>query len=314
MEGNNVQMSEILQMRKEIEEKRAAAEEVRASIFEQTFDSMAEIMPGTGMEEIAAALALPDEHFEVIAPQILLELQKAFNDPNDRLMMVQALNSHGVKAEDFQQMFMGLAEAIDNELQEISQAKRDFLKEMMAISANAMIETEGIARRVIRIPIEMADGAQMPKYARLGDAGLDVYSMEDVDILPGETKMISTGIKIAIPLGYAVLVQPRSGLSAKSKLRVANTPGLIDSGFRGEIKVILENIDNPIRDIKYDFDDNGNIILKSILHGSVCHVSKGDRIAQLRLVEVPSIQFYQVGKVPEDTERGVGGFGSTGTN
>ena len=115
---------------------------------------------------------------------------------------------------------------------------------------------------------------------------------------------------MAIPKGYAMLVQPRSGLSAKTHLRVANTPGLIDSGYRGEIGVIIENNEAPIKDITYDFDENGKIIITSILHGNVCHIDKGQKIAQLRLVEVPSVSFRQVDSL-DDTERGEGGFGST---
>ena len=306
--AENVNMSEILQMRKEIEEKSRTKDFF--DIKEQIPDDFSEV----GFEEIAAALLLPEDQFALLAPQILLEMQKTFNDPNDRLMMVQTMNSHGLRADDYHNMFLKLSESIETELKDLSKQKQDFLKQFLAISANAMMETEGIPRRIIKMPVEIMEGGQMPKYARLGDAGLDVYAAESLDILPGETKMVSTGLKVALPLGYAFLVQPRSGMSAKSKIRVANTPGLIDSGFRGEIKVILENIEAPIKDIGYDFNEDGTVTIKSIVHGSVFHVEKGDRIAQLRLVEVPTAQLYEVAEVPADTDRGAGGFGSTGTN
>ena len=104
---------------------------------------------------------------------------------------------------------------------------------------------------------------------------------------------------MAIPEGYAVLIQPRSGQSAKTKLRIANTPGLIDAGYRDEIGVIIENIEPPFKDIDYEFDDNGEIHIKSIEHGLSYTIVEGQRFAQMRLVQVPKAEFVQVESVGE---------------
>lgn len=128
-----------------------------------------------------------------------------------------------------------------------------------------------------------------PAYANAGDAGLDLYSAIDARIDPQTRQMIPTGIAIAIEPGYAGFVQPRSGLAAKQGLSIVNTPGLIDSGYRGEIKVIALNTDasTPIE------------------------IHRGDRIAQLVIQRVPVIELIEVDELDE-TERSTGGFGSTG--
>ena len=164
----------------------------------------------------------------------------------------------------------------------------------------------------IYIPCELSEGVSLPTYAHDTDAGLDIYSPQEYTIGPGETIIIPTGIKMAIPDGYAILIQPRSGQSAKTKLRVANTPGLIDSGYRDEIGVIVENIEPPFKDIDYEFDDNGEIHIKSILHGEAYTIAEGQRFAQMRLVQVPKAIFTEVASVGEIGEDRNGGFGSTG--
>jgi dUTP pyrophosphatase len=132
----------------------------------------------------------------------------------------------------------------------------------------------------------------VPSYAHLGDAGADLVTTSDVTIAPGERAVVGTGIAIALPDGYAGFVHPRSGLAARAGLSVVNTPGTIDAGYRGEIKVCLVNHDlrEPIE-----------------LH-------RGDRIAQLVVQQVERAVFREVESVnglPE-TVRGAGGYGSTG--
>jgi dUTP pyrophosphatase len=141
---------------------------------------------------------------------------------------------------------------------------------------------------------------------------MDIISPAEYTIAPGETVIIPTGIKCAIPEGYALLIQPRSGQSAKTKLRVANTPGLIDAGYRDEIGVIIENIEPPFKDIDYEFDNNGEIHIKSILHGQAYTIAEGQRFAQMRLVQVPTASFVQVDSVANLGEDRGGGFGHTG--
>ena len=178
---------------------------------------------------------------------------------------------------------------------------------------NAISETEGVAKKIIEIPVELMEDAKIPSYARLGDAGLDIYSTEDIEIGPGETKLIHTGLKVAIPRGYELQVRPKSGISLKTKLRVANTPGTIDSGYRDEVCVIIENLEPKIADIDYDFDERGRTVINSILHGKSYTIDKGQKIAQLVLNEIVVANFNKVNSIAEveGEDRG-GGFGSTG--
>jgi dUTP pyrophosphatase len=129
----------------------------------------------------------------------------------------------------------------------------------------------------------------VPSYARDGDAGADLVSTTHAVLQPGERALLPTGIAVAIPLGYAGFIHPRSGLALRSGLGLVNAPGTIDSGYRGEIKVIVINHDpsEPIR------------------------ISRGDRIAQLVIQRVEQAQFDVVDELP-DSERGDGGHGSTG--
>ena len=129
----------------------------------------------------------------------------------------------------------------------------------------------------------------VPQYAHPGDAGIDLYSAEDVTIAAGERVVVRSGVALAIPEGYAGLVVPRSGLASSSGLSMVNTPGVVDSGYRGEVRVVLINHDReePIE------------------------ISRGDRIAQLLVVPVARADVIEVDSLPP-SERGSGGFGSTG--
>lgn len=269
-----------------------------------------------GAEESAGAflklINAPDEQFDILAPGVLEAYRHTLNNPNSQLMMRQALMATGANMEEFYENYKALPEAINN-MEGLSQAKKDFMIEVFGMMGNAVAESEGVAKRFIQIPIELCrENAQIPQYQNVDDGGADVYAPEDFTLAPGEQKIIKTGFKVACPPGYAILVQPRSGLSAKTKLRVTNSPGLIDTRYRDEVGVIVENNDNPIKDITYHFDGDGKIIIDSILHGSSISFTAGDRIAQLRLVEVPKMAFTQVAKINEiEGDRG-GGFGSTG--
>lgn len=274
-----------------------------------------------GLEGLGAMLALPDEDFEVMAPMILFELDKSLKNPNDRMVLAQMLNMNGVKQEDLGPMFINLDEQIDEQLTSISQAKRDFLKQMFSTIINAASEGETLASRCIKIPIELCHpDAKIPTYANATDAGMDVYALEDVTIHPGETKLIKTGLKVAIPVGYEIQVRPKSGRALKTKMRIANSPGTIDSGYRDEIGIIIDNIEPPIKDITYDFIEHPEnstlapyIKITSILHGSDMHIGKGEKFAQLVLSEKPKALFFEVESVGDIINDGrAGGFGSTG--
>lgn len=266
------------------------------------------------LEAFASILALPDEEFKTLSGIILDELNKSLNNPNDRLLLAQSFNAQGITSDEVVANFKELATQIDSIGDDVlPQAKRDFVKQIVGLMVNAIAETEGISKRIIQIPIELCHpDAKIPAYAKPGDAGMDIYALEDFEVAPGERKIIKTGLKVAIPRGYELQVRPRSGTSVKTALRVANTPGTIDSGYRDEIGVIIENIEPKVKDIGYYFDETGCPVITSILHGSVFNVGKGERFAQLVLNEVPSAAFYPVDSVAQIGENRGGGFGSTG--
>ena len=300
-----------------IVQKTQKANEERKGMFEQLMIEVEKVNPALGgFEEVSALLTLPDDQFSIIAPIFLDELEKSLNNVEDKLLLIQAMNVSGTKLEDLRDSYVKLAEAIDLQYAEIISApKRDFLKRMIGATYNCIAEAEGIAKRVVNVPIELtSEDAKIPTYAHLGDGAVDLYSPADYVIKPGETVLIPCDIKVALPYGYAFLIHPRSGTSLKTKLRVANSIGLIDSQYKGVIGVIMENVDAPIKDIEYEFDENGRPIIKSIAHGATYYINKGERFAQMRLVEVPTASFVQVESVGEIGDDRGGGFGSSGKN
>ena len=134
----------------------------------------------------------------------------------------------------------------------------------------------------------LRDDAVLPERAYSGDAGLDLAACERVELAPGERATVPTGLAVAIPEGFAGFVQPRSGLAARHGLTVVNSPGLVDSGYRGELRVVLLNTDTSEPFV----------------------VEPGMRIAQLVVLPVPELELVEVDELPE-SERGVRGFGSS---
>jgi dUTP pyrophosphatase len=142
----------------------------------------------------------------------------------------------------------------------------------------------------VELPFKRLDpAAELPAQAHEGDAGLDLCSTIDVEVLPGERAMVPTGLSVAIPGGHAGLVLPRSGLASRQGLTLANAPGLIDPGYRGEVTCAVVNVDRD----------------------QAVKIRRGDRIAQLVVVALPQILPSWVDELPPSS-RGDGGFGSTG--
>lgn len=141
----------------------------------------------------------------------------------------------------------------------------------------------------MKIPLRRLDhGLPQPQHAHIGDGGVDLYARESMALAPGEHALMPTGVAVAIPDGYAGLVTPRSGLAVRSGVTVLNGPGLVDAGYRGELRVALINL---------GADD--------------VRLERGERIAQLVVVPVMEQEFVEVEELPAST-RGEGGFGSTG--
>jgi dUTP pyrophosphatase len=136
--------------------------------------------------------------------------------------------------------------------------------------------------------LRLRDNAVVPERAYAGDAGVDLASCERVELAPGERRVVSTGLALAIPEGYAGFVQPRSGLAAREGIAVVNSPGLIDSGYRGEIQVVLLNTDRERTFV----------------------AEPGQRVAQLVVLPVPDLTLREVDALPA-SERGARGFGSS---
>jgi dUTP pyrophosphatase len=217
----------------------------------------------------------------------------------------------GMKAENVREQYEAIYKEIDEQMGNlISHQKRDFLKQMLGMAYNALSEAEGIAKKTILIPLEYCHpDAKMPAYAHLTDSGMDIYALEDITIAPGETRLIPTGLKVAIPSGYELQVRPKSGRCLKTKLRVANTPGTIDAGYRDEIGVIVDNIEPFIKSA--EIDEAGR--LYNVEFGSSHTIGKGEKFAQLVLCEVPKAVFYEVEHVSDIANDGRnGGFGSSG--
>ncbi|HMU80329.1 MAG TPA: dUTP diphosphatase [Microthrixaceae bacterium] len=143
---------------------------------------------------------------------------------------------------------------------------------------------------MLEVPVVRLDPElPLPRYARPGDAGVDLVAATDLELAPGGRGLVPTGVAVAIPRGYAGFIQPRSGLALRHGVTVLNTPGLIDADYRGELKVLLVNLDPA----------------ETFL------VTRGERIAQLVVQPVEHVRFVETDEL-DDTDRGEGGFGHTG--
>lgn len=293
-------------------------DERQIAIFDEIFGALDGVTDdgSDGLQVLGAILAMPDEQFEVVKPTLFNSIEETFNAPEAKIAFAQMMIQNGLRLEDLTGNMDNIIAAVDElaaEGVELSDSKKDFLKFVFTTFANTMEASGIVPHRIITIPIEVfRENAKLPTYATNGSAAMDIYSPEEYVIGPGETVVIPTGLKVNIPLGYALLIQPRSGMSRKTKLRVANTPGLIDWDYHDEIGVIVENIDAPLKD--FDIQQDGEALLKGPLYGSSFTIGKGERFAQMRLVEVPLVNWLPVSSLGDfDNDHGKG-FGSTGTN
>src|SRR5690625_4433665 len=191
---------------------------------------------------------------------------------------------------------------------------------------NAHEEVDWGSPHMVKVGFKrLNDNAVIPTKAHPTDSGFDLYASEDVIIEPGKTVVVPTGIAVELPKGFEAQVRPRSGVTAKTKLRVHL--GTIDNGYKGEIGVIVDNIRTPIKTVDvnggrtgmssvtttdaYTECGTGRYMGKRIIDGKYV-IRKGDRIAQLVVQALPAVTVVEIDDFTEDSERGEGGFGSTG--
>lgn len=294
------------------------AEQINIPIFEEIFSTLDNLVDSEdvdGLKFLAAIMVMPDEQFETIKGVLCDSIEEVFNDTESRIAFAQMMNQNGIHIEDFtdnvDELTRAVSELVGTDV-ELSDSKKDFLKFIIITFINSMSASKAISSRIIQIPVELCrEDAKLPTYATNGSAAMDIYSTEEYTIAPGECIIIPTGLKVNIPKGYALLIQPRSGMSRKTKLRVANTPGLIDSDYHEEIGVIIENIDPPLKEAGIVTLEDGTIEDAS-LFGSAFTIGKGERFAQMRLVEVPQVNWLPVSSLGEFDDDHGAGFGSTG--
>lgn len=243
---------------------------------------------GNEIDQFFEILELPDEQFDTVYPMLKEKFTEAFSQNQVRKAVLEQLEMTPVA--DLEAELKGIDDAIEEikNVDDISENKKDFVISLINESSKLLRDLVKNPREKIKVKIQkIHEDAVIPTYAHTSDAGADVCAVEEVTLKPHETKIIPTGIKVSIPLGYEIQVRPRSGLSAKTNLRVANAPGTIDAGYLGEVGVIITNTGN----LSYT-------------------INKGDKIAQLIIMPVPMIEWQEVDDLGT-SERGENGYGST---
>lgn len=241
-------------------------------------------------EQVEYMLNLPDEQFDKLYETLMVTMEDTYAREETQNNILNSLKS--TPSINLEEEKEGL-ESIKNEIlsdDSISQNKKNWVVKLIDLSMSAVEELTEVPRARVTVEIQkLNENAKIPLYAHSTDAGADVFSAEDITLAAGETKIIKTGLKVAIPIGYEIQVRPRSGLSAKTGIRVANAPGTIDSDYRGEVGIILHNTAAAPYEIKI-----------------------GDKIAQLVISPVPMIKWKEVATISDNTDRSTGGFGSSG--
>jgi len=241
--------------------------------------------------QMITILDLPDKEFDGAYEHLKPQLTKFFMNQDLQKEIINVAKINPITEQDREDAKLTLNAFIEEVSQDdtLSENKKDLIISLIKSSMEMTFSLADNPRERIEVEVQkISEDAILPTYAHDSDAGADIYSVEDVTIPPHKTVIIKTGLKVAIPLGYEIQIRPRSGLSYKTPLRIANSIGTIDPSYRGEIGVIMEN--------------TGNLTQK---------ISKGDRIAQMIISPVPMIAWKEVSTLDE-TERGEGGFGSTG--
>jgi len=234
-----------------------------------------------------------------IAESILLSsIETTFYSTTSKLAFISAMNQDEISPEEFLENLTDDFTEIIDELKEEEESierirKLELFKKIFAIYYNAIQAAIGINTEVVNVLIQkLKPEAIIPEYNNLTDSGCDVFAIEDYEIGPGETYICGTGLRVQLPHGYGLAIRPRSGISSKTGIRVANAPATIDQDYRGEIGIILHNINTE----------------KSYT------IEKGMKVAQLILEKVPKINWVEVDEISTETGRGINGFGASGGN
>lgn len=252
-------------------------------------DSFTGLTDNESMKVFEQLLDLDDKKFAAISDGMMDEIRTMVKSSEFNREMLGTLKSKPITDPEKERESIKefLAEIDDDD--SLSPEKKEFLKMLTSEILERAIELQANPREKIDVKIEkLDDRAVIPTYAHPTDAGADVSALEDTVFAAGETRLVRTGLKLAIPAGYECQVRPRSGLSLKTGLRVANAPGTVDSMYRGELGVIITNTSPNEYTIK-----------------------AGDKIAQLLIAPTPMINFIET-TIDDVTDRGEGGFGSTG--
>lgn len=258
-----------------------------------SLDSLKSVLQNGGqdhIEDFMKVIELPDEIFDNIYPKIKEEISKIYSTNDFRENVLKTIEQNPlINPEEEKEAIYNVINDIKEEPL-LSENKKDIIISILENSVIKVLELYHNPRKRVNIKIKkLHPDAIIPKYAHELDAGADVCAIEDITLKPNETGVIvKTGIAMEIPAGWEIQVRPRSGMTHKTKLRVGNAPGTIDSCYRGEIGIILDNI--------------GNLSIK---------IEKGQKIAQLVLAETPMMNFEVVDEL-SNTERNENGFGSTG--
>lgn len=249
----------------------------------------------SGLDVMMQFIELPDKQFDELWPKFkesfteILKSEKFQQEQKDAISMTPGITAEGIKEE--KEYYNEIIHDISQE-PDLSENKKEFFTLLFTAISDVHEQLILSGRTQIEVKItKLNPDAIIPQYAHPTDAGADVCAVEETKIEAGETKVVKTGIAVAIPAGYEIQVRPRSGLSLKSGLRIANAPGTIDADYRGEVGIIMTNT----KDIPYV-------------------IEKGMKIAQLVIAPTPMIKWNEVATVEElgTTKRGEGGFGSTG--
>lgn len=253
-----------------------------------------EMLEGFGVipQEYFEIMEIEDVKFDAIYGELKKELIKSLTSSSFQRDIIDVVrNSEDFDINREQTIFSTIKENLEKDT-ELSANKKDMMYTILDCTLDMYNRIADSLRLEVPVRItKLSPNAVLPEYAHPTDAGADVISIGTTTIKPKETKIIKTGLAVAIPNGYEIQIRPRSGLSLKSPLRIANAPGTIDSEYRGEIGIIMTNIGDEEYTIK-----------------------KGTKIAQMVIAPTPKIVWEEVSSEEElgSTDRGKGGFGSTG--